>query len=154
MTRSFSVVFVAVLLVSALAGGAVAQSDGGDDLFRSLEEMVPAYNENADAVDLGPINLAGTTNVYVRDGDAERAYSITMDEQNRITALDDGRSDDAVRKITTDRSTLDGIAAAENPAAAFRTAVANDDIAISGEGGRLLEGVKWAIINRLKGFFL
>src|SRR6056297_1829683 len=120
MTRSFSAVFVAVLLVSALAGGAVAQSDGGDDLFRSLEEMVPAYNENADAVDLGPINLAGTTNVYVQDGDAERAYSITMDEQNRITALDDGRSDDAVRKITTDRSTLDGIAAAENPAAAFR----------------------------------
>ena len=154
MKRISLVLAVAVLLASALAGGAVAQSDDGDDLYESLEEMVPAYNANAEAVDLGPINLAGTTNVYIDDGGADVTYSITMDDENRITALDDARSDDAVRKITTDRETLESIAAADNPAAAFRDAVANDDIVISGENGQIVEGIKWAVINLFKGFFL
>mgnify|MGYP006296784237 FL=1 len=154
MRRISLLLVVSVLLASAFAGGAVAQTDDGDDLYASLEEMVPVYNENADAIDLGPVNLAGTTNVYIADGDAEVTYSITMDERNRITALDDSRSDDAVRKITTDRATLESIAAADNPAAAFRSAVANDDIVISGEEGHFFEGVKWTVINVFKGFFL
>ncbi|GAA0530047.1 hypothetical protein ABNG02_02590 [Halorubrum ejinorense] len=154
MTRISLIFVAAILLVSALAGGAVAQTDDGDDLYESLEEMVPAYNANADAVDLGPINLAGTTNVYIQDGDSEAVYSLTMDDRNRITALEDSRSEDAVRKITTDRATLAGIAAADNPAAAFRDAVANDDIVISGEDGQVVEGVKWAVVNFFKGFFL
>ena len=153
--KRISLIFVAaVLLVSALAGGAAAQTDDGDDLYESLEEMVPAYNANADAVDLGPITLAGTTNVYIQDGDSEAVYSLTMDDQNRITQLEDSRSGDAVRKITTDRATLAGIAAADNPAAAFRDAVANDDIVISGEDGQVIEGIKWGVINLFKGFFL
>lgn len=154
MTRVSLILTVAVLLVSALAGGAVAQSDDGDDLYESLEEMVPAYNANADAVDLGPVNLAGTTNIYIEDGGSEVTYSVTMDDRNRITDLDDSRSEDAVRKITTDRATIEEIAAADNPAAAFRNAVANDDIVISGEDGQILEGVKWAVINVFKGFFI
>lgn len=154
MTRASLILVVAVLLVSALAGGAVAQSDSGDDLYESLEEMVPAYNANADAVDLGPVNLAGTMNIYIEDGSSEVVYSITMDGQNRITALDDSRDEDAVRKITTDRETIETIAAADNPAAAFRDAVANDDIVITGEDGQFVEGVKWAVVNFLKGFLL
>ncbi|EMA67779.1 hypothetical protein C461_08629 [Halorubrum aidingense JCM 13560] len=154
MTRISLILTVAVLLVSALAGGAVAQSDDGDDLYESLEEMVPAYNANADAVDLGPVNLAGTTNIYIEDGGSEVTYSVTMDDRNRITDLDDSRSEDAVRKITTDRATIEEIAAADNPAAAFRNAVANDDIVISGEDGQILEGIKWAVINVFKGFFI
>ena len=154
MTRISLVLAVAVLLVSALAGGAVAQADDGDDLYESLEEMVPAYNENADAVDLGPITLAGTSNVYIQDGDSVVVYSLTMDDENRITALEESASEDAVRKITTDRATLTDIAAAENPASAFRDAVANDDIVISGEDGQLVEGIKWGVINLFKGFFL
>ena len=154
MKRISLVLAVAVLLASALAGGAVAQSDDGDDLYESLEEMVPAYNANAESVDLGPINLAGTTNIYIDDGGDDVTYSITMDGDNRITALDDARSDDAVRKITTDRETLESIAAADNPAAAFRDAVADDDIVISGENGQIVEGIKWAVINLFKGFFL
>ena len=154
MKRISLVLAVAVLLASALAGGAVAQSDDGDDLYESLEEMVPAYNANAESVDLGPINLAGTTNIYIDDGGDDVTYSITMDGDNRITALDDARSDDAVRKITTDRETLESIAAADNPAAAFRDAVAADDIVISGENGQIVEGIKWAVINLFKGFFL
>lgn len=154
MTRVSLILTVAVLLVSAMAGGAVAQSDDGDDLYESLEEMVPAYNANADAVDLGPVNLAGTTNIYIEDGGSEVTYSVTMDDRNRITDLDDSRSEDAVRKITTDRATIEEIAAADNPAAAFRNAVANDDIVISGEDGQILEGIKWAVINVFKGFFI
>ena len=154
MTRISLVLAVAVLLVSALAGGAVAQADDGDDLYESLEEMVPAYNENADAVDLGPITLAGTSNVYIQDGDSVVVYSLTMDDENRITNLEESASGDAVRKITTDRATLADIAAAENPASAFRDAVANDDIVISGEDGQLVEGIKWGVINLFKGFFL
>jgi hypothetical protein len=154
MTRLSLLLVVSVLLVSALAGGAVAQTDDGDDLYESLEEMVPAYNANADAVNLGPVNLAGTTNIYIEDGSSEVVYSITMDDQNRITALDDSRDEDAVRKITTDRATLERIAASENPASAFRDAVANDDIVITGEDGQFVEGVKWAVVNFLKGFLL
>jgi len=154
MTRLSLLLVVSVMLVSALAGGAVAQTDDGDDLYESLEEMVPVYNENADAVDLGPVTLAGTTNVYIQDGASAVTYAITMDERNRITALDDSRSDDAVRKITTDRETLETIAAADNPAAAFRTAVVNDDIVISGEDGQFVEGIKWAVINAFKGILL
>lgn len=133
---------LAVLLVNALAGGAVAQSDDEGDLYTMVEDMIPTYNENVDAIDLGSVNLAGTTNISVEDGDEERLYSVTMNEQNRITNPDDSRSEDAVRKITTDRATIEGIAGANNPAAAFRTAVVNDDIVISGEEGQFVEGVK------------
>ena len=142
-----------MLLVSAATGGAVAQSDG-DDLFGSLEEMVPTYNDNVENVDLGPVNLAGASNVSIQDGDSEIVYSLTMDEQNRITALDDAPNEDAVRRITTDRATLTGIVESDNPAAAFRDAVANDDIVITGESGHVLEQVKWAVVNALKGLLL
>ncbi|MFC5278336.1 hypothetical protein ACFPM1_06120 [Halorubrum rubrum] len=152
--RVFLTVVAAVLLVSAATGGAVAQSDGDEDLFESLEEMVPVYNENAENVDLGPVNLAGTSNVYIEDGDSETVYSITMDERNRITALDDEPDEDAVRRITADRATLVGITEADNPAAAFRDAVANDDIVITGESGHVIEQVKWAVVNALKGLLL
>ena len=162
MRRIPLILAVAVLLAGALAGVAVAQSDdgavpqtnGGDDLYESLEEMVPAYNENADSVDLGPVNLAGTSNIYIQDGSSEVTYSITMDRQNRITDLDDSHSEDAVRKITTDRETIEAVVAADNPAAAFRNAVANDDIVITGEAGKPVERVKWTVINAVKGFFI
>ncbi|MFC7325336.1 hypothetical protein ACFQMF_12185 [Halorubrum rutilum] len=161
MRRIPLILAVAVLLAGALAGVAVAQSDGGaaqtgdgDDLYESLEEMVPAYNENADSVDLGPVNLAGTSNIYIQDGSSEVTYSITMDRQNRITDLDDSRSEDAVRRITTDRETVEELVAADNPAAAFRNAVADDEIVISGETGNPVERVKWTVINAVKGFFI
>jgi len=162
MRRIPLILAVAVLLAGALAGAAVAQSDAGaaaqtddgDDLYESLEEMVPTYNENADSLDLGPVNLAGTSNIYIQDGSSEVTYSVTMDRQNRITDLDDSRSEDARRKITTDRETVEELVAADNPAAAFRNAVANDDIVITGEAGKPVERVKWTVINAFKGFFI
>jgi hypothetical protein len=154
-TRIPLIVTVVVLLVSAMGGSAVAQSDSSDTgLYESLEEMVPAYNENADSVNLGPISLAGTSNIYIQDGDSVITYSLTMDDQNHITALEDSSSEDAKRKITTDRSTIEDLTTANNPAAAFRNAVANDDIVITGEDGQTIEKIKWTVINVFKGFFI
>jgi len=81
-------------------------------------------------------------------------YSLTMDGNNRITDLSDALSEDAKRKITTDRATIEDLATANNPAAAFRDAVANDDIVITGEDGQTVERIKWAVINAFKGFFI
>ena len=149
------VIAVAVLLVTAATGSAVAQSSGDDaGLYESLEDMVPVYNENADSVDLGPVSLAGTSNIYIEDGDSTITYSLTMDDQNRITDLSDSVDDDAKRKITTDRATIEELTTANNPAVAFRNAVANDDIVITGESGQTVERVKWAVINAFKGFFI
>ena len=152
-TRVPFVLAVALLILVAATGGAVAQSSG-DDLYESVEEMVPAYNDNADSVDLGPINLAGTSNIYIADGDSTVTYAVTMDDRNRITGLSDGPNGDAVRKITTDRETIQGIVDADNPARAFRDAVADDDIVITGESGQPIEQIKWVVINAFKGFFL
>jgi len=149
------IIAVAVLLVTAATGSAVAQSSGDDaGLYESLEDMVPVYNENADSVDLGPVSLAGTSNIYIQDGDSTITYSLTMDDQNRITDLSDSVDDDAKRKITTDRATIEELTTANNPAVAFRNAVANDDIVITGESGQTVERVKWAVINAFKGFFI
>jgi len=154
-TRIIQVLVVVGLLVGAATGGAVAQSASGDaDLYESLEEMVPVYNENADSVDLGPVSIAGTNNIYIDDGDSVVTYSLVIDGQNRITALNDSPSEDAKRKITTDRATVEELTTASNPALAFRDAVANDDIVITGEDGQTVEKVKWAVINAFKGFFI
>lgn len=153
--RVFPLVMVLVVLMSTMTGIVVAQSDSGDaDLYESLEGMVPAYNENADSVDLGPISLAGSSNIYIQDGESVIVYSVVMDQQNRITALDDSPNADAKRKITTDRATIDRLTSADNPAVAFRDAVANDDIVITGEDGQIIERIKWAVLNLFKGFFL
>ena len=154
-TRIPVVLVVVVLAIGAVTGGAVAQSSGDDaDLYESLEEMVPAYNENADSVNLGPVSIAGTSNIYIEDGDSVVTYSMTIDDRNRITDLSESPDDDAVRKITTDRETIERLTAADNPARAFRDAVANDDIVITGEDGQTVERIKWAVINAFKGFFL
>ena len=153
--QGLQLLVVVGLLVSAAAGGAVAQSDSSDaDLYESLEDMVPLYNENADNVNLGPVSIAGTNNIYIDDGNSVVTYSLVINDQNRITALNDSPSEDAKRKITTDRATIEELTTASNPALAFRDAVANDDIVITGEDGQIVERVKWAFINAFKGFFI
>lgn len=153
-TRIALVLAIAVLLVGVLPTATVAQSDGDEETFEQLESMVEPYNENVGDADMGPLNLAGTNNLYIEDGDSTLTYTIVVNDDNRITAVEDSGSDDAVRKITTDRATYDAVTSADDPAAAFRDAVADDEIRISGEDGELIEGLKWAVINVLKGFLL
>lgn len=158
-SQLFALVAVSLLLVGSV-GGVAAQSEStenpewGEELFAEMESMVDDYNTHAESVDLGPVSLAGATNVYVVDGDEQATYTIYMDGDHRITDVQQGTDADAKRKMTTDRATIDRIAGADNPAAAFRSAVDSDDIVISGESGEVVEQIKWTIINVLKGFFL
>ena len=162
--RFATLAVVCMLLVSSV-GSVAAQSNEPDwagELETTVTEMIPAYNERAGDVNLGPLSLSGTTNVYVHDADSDgdgisdgtATFHITMDGDNRITAFERGTSDDATRKLTTDRATLERIANAQNPAAAFRNAVTNDDIVISGESGHFVESLKWTVLNLFKGLFL
>ncbi|AEN05626.1 hypothetical protein [Halolamina sp.] len=164
----FVTLAVVVLLISSSVGSVAAQANGepewAGELETNVNEMIPAYNERAGEINLGPLSLSGTTNVYVYDADSDgdgvsdgeelATFQITMDRQNRITNFERGTSDDAARKLTTDRATLEGIANTNNPAAAFRSAIANDKIVISGESGQFVEGLKWTIVNAFKGLFL
>lgn len=160
--RSILIVLVASLLVFGSVGGVgsvTAQDvsenpEWGQTLFAELESMVGDYNANADSVDLGPISLGGATNVYVTDGDERATYTIYMDDDHRITDVRQGIDEDAKRKMTVDRATIDRIATADNPAAAFRAAVESGDIVVSGESGQVVEQIKWTVINLLKGLFL
>jgi hypothetical protein len=161
ISRSGFTSLALVLLVLVGGVGSVTAQNGsqtnpewGVDLFESMESMVDDYNAHADSVDLGPVSLAGATNVYVTDGDEQATYTIYMDSDHRITDLQQGTDPDAARKMTTSRATIDRIASADNPAAAFRSAVESDDIVINGESGEVVEQIKWTVINVLKGFFL
>lgn len=152
-----AVLSLAFVVLFGSVGGVAAQSENpewGQELFTQVESMVDDYNANVDSIDLGPINLAGATNIYVNDGSEQATYTVYMDSDNRIVDVKQGTDEDAKRKITTDRATLQRIASADDPAAEFRTAVENDDIVISGEDDEFVEQLKWAVINFLKGFLL
>ncbi|WP_233203874.1 hypothetical protein [Halegenticoccus soli] len=116
--------------------------------------MVGLYNANVASADLG---VAGEqladrrVNLYVRGSGGTAAYSFYVDEDNRISDLRDGRHPDADLKMTTDRATVRGIAGADDPSAAFRRAVARGDVVVGGERGRIVERVKWTVINAAKG---
>ncbi|SEO27689.1 hypothetical protein SAMN04487948_101479 [Halogranum amylolyticum] len=136
-----ALVLSALLLVGSI-GGVAAQDASADDsdpewedtLFTELSSMVDDYNAHAGDVDLGPISLGGATNVYVIDGDERASYTLTMDRNHRITDVQQGTDSD--------------------PAAAFRSAVANGDVVVAGESGQFVEQVKWTVVNVLKGFLL
>lgn len=154
---AFVVMFTLAIVFAGGVGSVSAQSsspDWGDQLFVEMESMVGQYNAHAEHIDLGPVSLAGATNVYVVDGDEQATYTIYMDSDHRITDIQQGTDDDATRRMTVDRATIGDIASADNPAAAFRSAVESGAIVITGEDGHILERVTWVIVNALKGFFL
>ena len=150
---------VLVALLAAAAPSALAQTDAPeweDEAYETVSEMVPKYNERVSEIDLG---IAGDqladrrANVYIEDGDQTAVYSFYMDEANRIQDLQRGAHPDAQLKITTTRDVLEAVASADDPAAAFRVAVRNDEIRIAGERGHPVEQVKWTVVNTVKGLF-
>jgi hypothetical protein len=148
----FAALAVAFVVLFSSVGGVAAQSNNpewGQELYEQVEGMQDQYNANADQVDLGPVNLAGTMNVYVNDGDEQATYSFTMNEDNEITSMQQGLDPTAPRKITTTRATLERIANSDNPAAAFRSAVLSGEIDITGEDGELIETIKWEVAKFL-----
>jgi len=150
---------VLVALLAAAAPSALAQTDAPeweDEAYETVSEMIPKYNERVSEIDLG---IAGDqladrrANVYIEDGDQTAVYSFYMDEANRIQDLQRGAHPDAQLKITTTRDVLEAVASADDPAAAFRVAVRNDEIRIAGERGHPVEQVKWTVVNTVKGLF-
>jgi hypothetical protein len=144
-------VLLAVLVVTS--GAAVAQSADqpawAAAAFAEYEGMVAVYNESITSVDVG---VAGDqlsnerVNLVVTDADGATAtMSFRMDSQLRMTELKLGERPDATLRMSTDRGTFDRIAAADNPAVAFRNAVASGDITFDGIG--TTNAVKWVVIN-------
>lgn len=163
MRTRIAVGLALVTLLAAVAPGALAQTGSdadappwSDEAYETVSEMVPKYNERVSEIDLG---IAGDqladrrANVYIEDGDQTAVYSFYMDEQNRIQDLQRGAHPDAQLKITTTRDLLEAVASADDPAAAFREAVRNDEIRIAGERGHPVEQVKWTVVNAAKGLF-
>jgi hypothetical protein len=159
MRSRIAVAAVLTVLLLSTSTGAFAQSDPAweGEVYEAVSEMVPTYNERVSEVDLG---IAGDqladrrVNVYVEDGDATAVYSFRTDADNRIEDFRRGAHPDARLRVTTSRATVVGVARADNPAAAFRAAVAGGDIVVTGERGHPVEQVKWTVINALRSVFL
>lgn len=150
-------IILAALVVSS--GIALAQSQSGsedqpawaDEAFAKYEGTVSIYNDRITAVDLG---IAGDqlanerVNLVVTDTDGSTAtISFRMDDQLRMTELEQGPRSDASIRLSADRVTFERILDADNPAVAFRTTVTNGGISIDGIGAT--SAVKWVVINTI-----
>lgn len=152
--------FARILLSLAVvaAAGAVAtpvaaqgdQPDWAVDMFDRMGPMVETYNENVDADDFGFV--AGQlqnqkVNLVVDDpaNGTEASVSFRMDGDLRMQELELGTRDDATIRMSTDKATMDSIITSDSPVAAFREAVLDDEITISGIG--TLNSVKWTVVN-------
>ncbi len=161
---------VALLVTTPLgAGSALAAADGAsdggevssDDLtdVDKVRKMAASYNRHADEVNLGPATSQLTNNVvnlYVTDAEAGETVvlSFRMGPDKNITHVAEGESPDANLKMETSMSTVEEIAEADNPAAAFRDAYATDEISIEptsfGKGG-VVKWTFWTAADQLKG---
>jgi hypothetical protein len=157
-TRLLLVVAVIFASTAFAVAPVVAQNespDWGQDLYDEMGPMVDRYNENVDAGDAG---LAGdqlkgeTVNLVVADANGtDASYSFEIDDQLRISDLDDATRDDATLRMSTDRGTMDSIVDAEDPSTRFQNAITSSDITIDGLGN--INAIKWAIINLLVSIF-
>ncbi|MFB6250575.1 MAG: hypothetical protein ABEI27_02625 [Halobellus sp.] len=135
--------------VATAQSGQSSQPDWADKAYDEFSGMVATYNESITQVDLG---IAGDqlsnerVNLVVTDADGETAtFSFRMDNQLRMTELDQGPRSDATLRMSTDRETFNETLTADNPAAAFRDAVASGEIRFSGIGTG--NAIKWTVIN-------
>jgi uncharacterized Zn-binding protein involved in type VI secretion len=136
-------------------GAAPAEPEWASSLYERLSSYTDDYNARVGSVDLGPVagQLASeSVNLFVDTEDGTASFSFRTDATNRIETFERGDRDDATLRMETDRATVDRIADAESPVAAFRQAVADGDIRIHGLGP--VNAVKWTILNGVKGFLL
>ena len=132
-------VLLALALVTTLAVPAAAQSDPAwaDRMYDDFSEMVPTYNEQAGALDLGLGNgLLENQRVTIRvtDGSEVAYYWFETDANKRITDTGEGKHPDgATLVMKTSRGTLTRIASSEEPVASFRAAVSDNRLKFSGK---------------------
>jgi hypothetical protein len=118
-----AVIVVLGALVVVPSGGVAAQSEGSsspewaDETFERLEDAVESYNARGGdpGVLEGWFLRNARINLYVRDDDGVRAvYSLRLDDEARVTALERGRLEDPTLRVTTTKRTVDGIDAADD----------------------------------------
>lgn len=141
---------------TVLIGGGTgpAELEWTSSLYERLSSYTDDYNAHVQSADLGPAGdqlASEIINLFVDTEEGTASFSFRTDATNRIETFERGDRDDATLRMETDRATVDRITDAESPVAAFRQAVADDDIRIHGLGA--VNAVKWTVLNGVKGFF-
>ena len=152
-SRWLGVVLAALVVTSGVAAAqsgsdATDQPEWAEEAFAEYQDRVTAYNETITEVDLGIAGnqLAGErVNLVVTEDGSTATFSFRMDDQLRMTELEQGPRSDATLRMSTDRETFRRVLDADNPASAFRTAFSNGDIEFDGLG--TTNAVKWTVIN-------
>lgn len=124
-----------------------------------VREMADSYNRHADGVSLGPATsqLANNAvNLHVTDAESGETvvYSFRMGADRNITDVAEGENPDANLRMDASASTVEAIADADDPAAAFRGAYASDDVSIEPTGfaeGGAVKWTFWTASDHLKG---
>jgi hypothetical protein len=155
--RFVTLLLSTLLVIAAGTGTTVAQSgqpEWAGDLYDDFDAMVPAYNDQVDPDDYGP--LAGQlrnerVNMVVTDTDGSQATaSFELDADLQIHDQRPETRSDATLKLSTDRDTMTQILNSETPSADFQAAVADGDIRIDGIGP--VNAMKWFLINVIADF--
>jgi hypothetical protein len=175
LRAALAAVLAAAVVLAAVPAPVAAQDDPAwaEALFADLRAMSETYNANVDAArdDMGAAErtvydqIAGrTVNVYLHGTDV--GYSFAMSRDGRITDLRGEHRDDARLAMYLTRDTAASLTGADDPVAAFVTAVetgrfvgSGDDrtvrgVVVRGESGNIVDQVKWGVINLGKGLFL
>lgn len=130
------------------AGAIGARGDAR--LYADLATLTERYNARVDARSTDRVGrqLRGeVVDFRVASGDGTVTASFRIDETGRITELRAGSRADATLRMRTDAETVRRLARADDPVGAFRRAVADDDVRITGIGP--VNWIKWAILDLL-----
>ena len=156
--RLVTLVLVVVLVVAS--GPVLAQESdtpSDEEMKQLLDEGVALYNQNVEQFDVSFARglIAGkTVNVYVEDGEQTHVFSAVVEDDMQIADVEMGANSDAATRITTDRATLESIAASSDPLSEVEQAVRDDQIRVSGEKGKPLDQAIWTVANLFKGLLL
>ncbi|MFW5937779.1 MAG: hypothetical protein ACOCSN_02445 [Halanaeroarchaeum sp.] len=128
----------AVIVLSLLVfpmGTATAQEECAIEPDNQ-DALVDAYNENVDEI---PGVVRGQVSdqridLRIDTSDDERRFSISTDDDGRITDFEEGAESDPTLRVETSESTLCSIVTSDEPAAAFNDAYRSGEIEISGVG--------------------
>lgn len=133
--------------------GSPVESSGTFDrrFYAEVSSVATAYNdERPDLGFAGRFARGNVINLHVTANDGEKAVvSFRLTEDNRIETVRAGARGDAKIRMTTDKATFDRIANADEPGEAFRRALENGDIRISGR--TLFSSLVWMVLNLLRG---
>jgi hypothetical protein len=126
-------------LVVGLSGGVAAQSDESsspewaDETFERLGDAVEEYNARGGdpGVIEGWLLRNARVNLHVSDDEGARAvYSLRLDDEARVTALERGRFEDPTLRVTTTKRTVDGIDTSDDVEAEVRRGVQSGRIRV------------------------